>query len=190
MINFACNPQPTFDLFLTNFNCFGVSAPLARPQFHNTTRKRQRGGQKRGGGQNLTRRTPTENSFRPPHLGTFCPPPYGISLSKSLRSAQNFPQLTSSETAFGGSQNSFRRAILARFCFSVRFAPPLALPSTRLGSCSCFSECPRGQVTGGLGALHGSLCPRTDETKQLTRAREAQMSTTSFAHTSETARGQ
>ena len=25
------------------------------------------------GGQNLTGRTPTENSFRPPHLGTFCP---------------------------------------------------------------------------------------------------------------------
>ena len=31
-----------------------------------------------GGGQNLTRRPPTENGFRPPHLGTFPPPPGGI----------------------------------------------------------------------------------------------------------------
>ena len=38
------------------------------------SRDRQGGG-KRGGGQNLTRRPPTENSFRPPHLSTFPPPP-------------------------------------------------------------------------------------------------------------------
>ena len=28
-------PRPTFDLFLTYFNCLGVSGPLARPPFHN-----------------------------------------------------------------------------------------------------------------------------------------------------------
>ena len=33
----------------------------------------------------------------------FAPPPYSISLSKSLRNTQKFPQLTSSGTAFGGS---------------------------------------------------------------------------------------
>ena len=27
-------PGPTFDLFLTYFNYFGVSGPLGRPQFH------------------------------------------------------------------------------------------------------------------------------------------------------------
>ena len=31
-------PGPTFDLFLTSFNCSGVSGPLARPQFHNSKR--------------------------------------------------------------------------------------------------------------------------------------------------------
>ena len=70
------------------------------------TQKRGGGGQKRGGGQNLTRRPPTENSFRTPHLGMFCPPPppNSISLSQSLRNAQNFPQLTTSKAAFGGSR--------------------------------------------------------------------------------------
>ena len=91
-------------------------------------------GQKKGGGQNLTRRPPTENSFRPPSPRYVLPPPYSISLRKSLRSAQYFPQPTTSENSFRRvSKNGFRRAILARFCFSIRFAPPpLALPSFQI----------------------------------------------------------
>ena len=100
----------------------------SQDQLFQRPRKRGGGGAKKRGGQNQTRRPPTQNSFRPPHLGTFCPLPHSISLSKSLRNSQNFPQLTSSETAFGGSRKSgFRRAILARFCFSVRSPPPLAM---------------------------------------------------------------
>ena len=89
------------------------------------------GGQKRGGGQNLTRRPPTENSFRPPSPRYVLPPPYSISLSKSLRNCPEFPSADLLRNSFRRvSKNGFRRAILARFCFSVRFAPtPLALPS-------------------------------------------------------------
>ena len=59
---------------------------------------------------------PTGNSFRPPlrgHLGAL-PPRFLFSSPLELPS---IPQITSSEAAFG-------RSILARFCFSVRFAPP------------------------------------------------------------------
>ena len=88
------------------------------------------------GGQNLTRRPPHGNSFRPPLTSVrFAPPPpYSISLSKSLRNAQNFPQLTS-ETTFRGSRKMVSDGPSSpRFCFSVSFAPPppLALPSSFL----------------------------------------------------------
>ena len=42
------------------------------------------GGQKRGGGQNLSRRPPTENGYRPPHLSMFCPPPMPFLLVSPL----------------------------------------------------------------------------------------------------------
>ena len=89
------------------------------------------GGAKKRVGQNLTRRPPTENSFRPPSPRyVLPPPPYGISLSKSLRSAQNFSQLTSSETAFGGSQKIVSDGPSSRgFAFRYVLPPPLALPS-------------------------------------------------------------
>ena len=66
-------------------------------------RERQRGGQNSGGGQNLTRRTPTESSFRPPLTPVRPPPPNVISLIKYLTNTQNFPQVTPSKTVFGGS---------------------------------------------------------------------------------------
>ena len=85
-----------------------LAFPNLKALFHNENQRTLKGGggKKEGGVQNLTRRPPTENTFQPPHLGTFFPPPYAISLGKSLRSAQSFPQLTTSltETAFGGSR--------------------------------------------------------------------------------------
>ena len=98
------------------------------------SKERQRGGKKWGGGQNLTRRPPTKNSFQPPHLGTFPPLPYPIFLSKSLRNSLNFPQLTSSETIFGGSRKAVSDGPSSRgFPFRYVLPPPLALPSFFLG---------------------------------------------------------
>ena len=78
---------------------------------------------------------PTSVRFAPP------PPPHSISPSKSLRNAQNFPQLTSPETIFPGSpKNVFQGAILARFCFSVRPAPPpfnYAGRVVKMWGCAC-----------------------------------------------------
>ena len=60
------------------------------------------GGGKREGGGNLTRRPPTQNSSRPPSSIFIL-----VSrTTKSLRNAQTFPQLTSSETAFGTPQKN------------------------------------------------------------------------------------
>ena len=89
-------------------------------------RERQRGGKKRGGGGGKTSRGPhTENSFRRPSRRYVFPlPPYGISLNKSLRGAQNFPQLTS-ETAFGGSQKMVSDGPSSRgFAFRYVLPPP------------------------------------------------------------------
>ena len=89
------------------------------------------GGKKEGGGKTSRGDPPRKTVSDPHHLGTFCPPPYGICLSKSLRSAQNFPQLTSSETAFGGSQKIVSDGPSSRG-FAFRYVlppPPLALPS-------------------------------------------------------------
>ena len=74
---------------------------------------RHRGGQnsRGGGGQNLTRRTPTENSFRPPSP-RYVPPPNAISLIKSLTNSQNFPSCDPLENSSQRvSKNGFRRAI-------------------------------------------------------------------------------
>ena len=80
---------------------------LHRSVIHSSemSRERQRGGGQSGGGQNLTRRPPTENSFRPssPRYVLPPPPPSSISLLKSLRNSQKFPWVTSSETIFRGS---------------------------------------------------------------------------------------
>ena len=91
------------------------------------TRERQRGGGQKspGGGQNLTRRPPTENSFPTPLTSVRFTPLYPV----SLMIPQNFPQVTSSETIFGGSQKWFVRGhhrevlLFGTFC-----PPPLALP--------------------------------------------------------------
>ena len=111
----------------------GVSKPgFRRRGFHATRRPENAkgGGEKKRGGQNLTRRPPTENGFRPPSPQyVLPPPPYAISLSKSLRNSQNFPQLTSSETVFGGSRKMVFDGPSSRgFAFRYVLPPPLALP--------------------------------------------------------------
>ena len=65
----------------------------------------------------------------PPHLGMFLPPVLFL-----LVSPLEIPRIPSADLLRNSfrrvSKNGFRRAILARFCFSVRLAPPpLALPS-------------------------------------------------------------
>ena len=97
-----------------------------------TTRERQRGGQKGGGGQNLTRRPPVENSFRPPSPRYVLPPPYSISLSKSLRNAQNFPSADLLRNPFSeGLEKWFSDRPSSRgFAFRYVLPPPLALPRT------------------------------------------------------------
>ena len=87
------------------------------------SREHQRGGgaaKMRGGGG----AKPHEET-----LGKFCPPPPPISFSKSLRNPQNFPQLTTSETAFGGSRKMVSNGPSSRgFAFRYVWTPPLALP--------------------------------------------------------------
>ena len=90
-------------------------------------RDRQRGGgKKEGGGRTSWGDPPWKTVSDPPHLGTFCPP-YSISLSKSLRNAQNFPQLTSSETIFGGSRKMVSDRPSSRgFAFRYVLPPPFS----------------------------------------------------------------
>ena len=94
------------------------------------------GGSKNGGGggvgQNFMRRPPQKKVSDPPHLGTCCPPPSNsISLIKSLRNSQNFSQVTSSETAFGGSPKWLPMDHPREVCLFGTFPPPppFALPS-------------------------------------------------------------
>ena len=117
------------------FSCLGGARVMGHQHLEQTFLKKVAfpRGQKVGVGQNLTRRPPTENSFRPPSPRyVLPPPPYPISLIKSLRNPQNFPQVTSSETIFRRvSKSGFQGAILprlARFCFSARLekTPSLA----------------------------------------------------------------
>ena len=87
-------------------------------RFISLTRERQGAKKGRAGGESkLTRRPPTENSFRPPHLGTF-PPSVNNTSADPLRN--RFRRV---------SNNGFQGAILTRFCSSVRFPlPRLARP--------------------------------------------------------------
>ena len=106
-------------------------------QLPNYQRTPKGGTKKEGGGKTSRGDPPRKTVSDPPHLSTFCPPsPHGISLSKSLRRAQNFPQLTTSETAFGGSQKIVSDGPSSRG-FAFRYVlppppppPPLALPRT------------------------------------------------------------
>ena len=86
------------------------------------------GGQKkRGGGAKPHEETPHRKQFPTPLTSVrFAPPPpYSISLSKSLRKSQNSPQLTSSETAFGGSRKMVSDGPSSRG-FAFRYVlPPL-----------------------------------------------------------------
>ena len=86
-----------------------VREPPPAPMVQRTPKGGQNSG---GGGQNLTRRDPTKNSFRPP-LPRYVPPPIDP-LENSFRRV---------------SKNGFRRAILARFCPPPPplFCPPLWL---------------------------------------------------------------
>ena len=76
-------------------------------------------GAKRGGRQNRTRRPPPfQNGFRPPLTSVrFAPPPpYPVSLCKSARNSQSFPQPTSSETAFFRKGRTWAIAIETVLC--------------------------------------------------------------------------
>ena len=102
------------------------------------TRERQRGGwqKKLWGGGGTSRGDPPRKAVSdPPHLSTFCPPPPFYFSYQVPWKFPEFPSGDPSETAFGGSisKSGFHRAVLARFCFSVRFAPPsrFALPSRK-----------------------------------------------------------
>ena len=78
-----------------------------------------KGGQKGGGGQYLLR----GKSFRPPSPQYVLPPPNFISLVKSSRSSQNFPQVTPSETGLRGSPNMVFEGPSSRG-FALRYIPP------------------------------------------------------------------
>ena len=85
------------------------------------SRERQGGGGKTAGGgwENLSRRPPMENSFRPPSP---------ISLMKSLTNSQNFPQATPSKTVFGGSPKmAFKGPSSRGFASPPLFCLPLWL---------------------------------------------------------------
>ena len=112
-------------VFLTFFS--GAKKDSQRQNLSGPIQRMPKGGAKRRGGQNLTRRPPVENSFRPPLTSVRFAPPYPISLSKSLRSAQNFPQLTSSETIFGGSRKAASDGPSSRgFAFRYVLPPPFS----------------------------------------------------------------
>ena len=94
------------------------------------SRERQRGGKKAGGAK-PHEETPHEKQFATPLTSVRVAPPCPISLSKK------FPEFPSADLLGNHfrrvSKSGFRRAILARFCFSVRFAPP------RFSSAQVFS---------------------------------------------------
>ena len=125
----------------------------------------KRGGQKRGVCK-PHKETPTENSFRAPSPRYVLPPPYPISLSKSLRSAPNFPQLTTSETAFGGSRKMVSDGPSSRG-FAFRNVLPLAPPS--LGYLWLVLNCPQQLPTLVIILRRKSLYKRAHKATLVTR---------------------
>ena len=88
-----------------------------------------KGGGKKEGGAKPHEETPHGKQFPTPLTSVRFAPSYGISLSKSLRNPQNFPQVTSSETVFGGPQKIVSDGPSSRgFAFRYVLPPPLALP--------------------------------------------------------------
>ena len=80
-----------------------------------------------GGGAKPHEETPHGKQFPTPLTSVRFAPPYSISLSKSLSNAQNFPQLTSSETAFGGSRKMVSDGPSSRgFAFRYVSPPPFS----------------------------------------------------------------
>ena len=88
-----------------------------------------------GGGQNLTRRPPHGKQFPTPLTSVRFAPPYLLSLIKSFRHPQNFPQVTSSETVFGGSPKWFSRGHPREV--SLFALPPLYM--SKVDPIWCFS---------------------------------------------------
>ena len=91
------------------------------------TRERQRGAQKSGGGGKTSQGDPPQKTISdPPPWYVFPPsPPIPFLLFSRLESSE-FPSRDHLRTYFRRvSRKWFPTAILARFCFSVRFAPPL-----------------------------------------------------------------
>ena len=72
-------------------SCWAEPQVQIRPsrKIKNHQRTPKGGGKKEGGGA----KPHTEISFRPPSPRYVLPPPYSISLSKSLRNSRNFPQV-------------------------------------------------------------------------------------------------
>ena len=139
----ALGPKDLLHPLLISWGTFEVRAPVPEPLGRNPKNLKKSptsscrsagspenakgGGAKKRGGQNLTRRPPTKNSFQPPSPRYVLPPPYPISLSKSLRNSQNFPQLTSSETIFGGSRKAVSDGPSSRgFAFRYVLPPPFS----------------------------------------------------------------
>ena len=111
-------------------NCLRLSSSFQRTP--------AKGGKKRrGGGDKASRGEPPYGKQLPTPLTSVrsAPPPYSISLKKSVRNSQSSPQLTTSETAFGGSQKwlptSHPREVLL---FGTFCSPPWLCPEFD-GSC-------------------------------------------------------
>ena len=102
------------------------------------SRERQRGGQKRGGGKTSRGEPPHGKRFPTPLTSVrFAPPPPLMPslLGSPLEISRIFPQLTTSETVFGGSQKIVSDGPSSRgFAFRYVLPPPLALPR-KCGKC-------------------------------------------------------
>ena len=97
---------------------------------------------------------PTEDSFRPPSPRYGFPPPsipFLFSSPSKLEIPRIFLRWTPLNRFRRISKNGLQRAILARFCFSVRFPPsPFALPSWVLGGACCMGGLSDGQFFWGM----------------------------------------
>ena len=104
------------------------------PQKKDISIPKKRCTQKGGGAKPHEETTHRKQSPPPsPRYVFFAPPPYSFSLSKLFRIDRNFPQLTSSETAFGGSRKMVWDGPSARGSAFRYVSPPLVAQSSAIG---------------------------------------------------------